>query len=207
MMMAAKWARENKIPFLGICLGFQVAVIEYVRNVMGMKDAQSGEFEENPDVSAIVFMPEISKTHMGGTMRLGLRATHFQPETQWSVVKKLYGGEQVIWERHRHRYEVNPAMVPDIEKAGLIFSGRDETGERMQVAEIKDHPFYVGMQSHPEFCTRPLVPSPPYLGLVAAACGQLDEICASQGELVRANHKLRHPSPTSTPRPSSPIIK
>jgi CTP synthase len=82
-------------------------------------------------------MPEISKTHLGGTMRLGIRSTVFQPRTEWSVVRRLYGGSEIIWERHRHRYEVNPKYVDAVEKAGLFFTGRDETGERMQVAELK----------------------------------------------------------------------
>jgi len=81
-------------------------------------------------------MPEISKTHLGGTMRLGLRPTIFEPETEWSRVRQLYGGAETIWERHRHRYEVNPAYVERIEKAGFKFIGRDETGQRMQVAEL-----------------------------------------------------------------------
>lgn len=85
----------------------------------------------------IVYMPEISKTHMGGTMRLGLRSTRFRPGTEWSVVRKLYGNADEIWERHRHRYEVNPEWVKDIESKGLIFTGRDERGERMQVAELQ----------------------------------------------------------------------
>jgi len=85
----------------------------------------------------IVFMPEISKTHLGGTMRLGLRPTVFQANTEWSKVKQLYGNNEVIWERHRHRYEVNPDWVERIEKAGLTFTGRDEKGIRMQVAELK----------------------------------------------------------------------
>jgi CTP synthase len=82
-------------------------------------------------------MPEISKTHLGGTMRLGLRPTIFQPQTEWSKVRQLYGGAETIWERHRHRYEVNPAYVAQLEAQGLRFTGRDEKGERMQVAELK----------------------------------------------------------------------
>jgi len=132
-------------------------------------------------------------------MRLGLRPTIFQPETEWSKVRQLYGGAGTIWERHRHRYEVNPAYVEQIEKAGLMFTGRDEKGERMQVAEFKgeflalssvrfekrwkltkprrvtDHPYFAGLQAHPEFCTRPLNPSPAFLGFIAAAAGVLPE--------------------------------
>ena len=126
---------------------------------------------------------------MGGTMRLGLRPTVFEPEAEsWSKARKLYGGAPKIWERHRHRYEVNPEYVEKLVASGLAFVGKDEKGERMQVLELKgklaqspieltlicgaaiDHPFFVGLQAHPEFCTRPLNPSPPFLGLVAAAC-------------------------------------
>ena len=138
-------------------------------------------------------MPEISKTHMGGTMRLGLRPTVFQPGSEWSKVKRLYGGSDTIWERHRHRYEVNPAFVERIEKGGLIFTGRDERGERMQVAEIRDHPYFVGMQAHPEFASRPLNPSPPFLGFVAAAVSQeaLQEQMARQKNFRPPHPKAR----------------
>ena len=122
---------------------------------------------------------------MGGTMRLGLRPTVFQPGSEWSKVKRLYGGSDTIWERHRHRYEVNPAFVERLEKGGLIFTGRDERGERMQVAELRDHPYFVGMQAHPEYCSRPLNPSPGFLGFVAASCGLLDDQLEAQRNYVR----------------------
>ncbi|CEQ38815.1 SPOSA6832_00273 [Sporobolomyces salmonicolor] len=175
MIAAAKWAREKKVPYLGICLGFQIAVIEFARHVVGLKGAHSAELEEKTPHPVIIFMPEISKTHLGGTMRLGLRPTIFQPKTEWSKVRQLYGGAETIWERHRHRYEVNPAYVKQIEAKGLLFTGRDERGERMQVAELKDHPYFAGLQAHPEFCTRPLNPSPAYLGFIAASAGVLPE--------------------------------
>lgn len=145
---------------------------------------------------------------MGGTMRLGLRPTIFKAGTEWSTVRKLYGNADEIWERHRHRYEVNPSWVQQIEEHGLIFTGRDERGERMQVAELQDHPFYVGMQAHPEFCTRPLNPSPGYLGFVAASCGLLDEQIASQANYImpHANRHLRYTSVPSSPMPGSPAI-
>lgn len=159
-MLAIKWAREQKVPFLGICLGFQVAVIEWARNVCGLQGANSTEFDPTPyaDPAAsglsisepapkikanstphpvIIYMPEISRTHMGGTMRLGLRPTVFQSGSEWSVARKLYAGKEKIWERHRHRYEVNPEYVEQMEKSGLLFVGRDEKGERMQVLELK----------------------------------------------------------------------
>ncbi|EIW77003.1 CTP synthase [Coniophora puteana RWD-64-598 SS2] len=172
MLLAIKRAREAKVPFLGICLGFQMAVLEYARNVLGVDGAQSTEFDTQTPEPFIIFMPEISRTHMGGTMRLGLRPTVFQPGTEgWSKARGMYGGGEKIWERHRHRYEVNPERVGVLEEGGLCFTGRDEKGERMQVLEIRDHPYFVGLQAHPEFCSRPLNPSPPFLGFVAAACG------------------------------------
>ncbi|GAA6006554.1 hypothetical protein JCM10207_004970 [Rhodosporidiobolus poonsookiae] len=199
MIAAAKWAREKKIPYLGICLGFQIAVIEFARHVMGLKEAHSAELLETTPDPVIVFMPEISKTHLGGTMRLGLRPTFFQKDTEWSNVRQLYGGADTIWERHRHRYEVNPAYVERIEKAGLRFTGRDETGQRMQVAELEGHPYFAGLQAHPEFCTRPLNPSPAFLGFIAAACGVLPEQIQRQKSYT-APHPTSHlvvPPPTT----------
>ncbi|PFH46783.1 hypothetical protein AMATHDRAFT_153831 [Amanita thiersii Skay4041] len=172
MMLAIKYAREQKLPFLGICFGFQLAVVEWARNVLEIPDATSGEFFPDAKHPVIIFMPEISRTHMGGTMRLGLRPTVFGPDTEWSQTRGLYGGAEKIWERHRHRYEVNPAFVDRLQKSGLEFVGKDEKGERMQVLELKGHPYFVGLQAHPEFCTRPLNPSPPFLGFLAAASGE-----------------------------------
>lgn len=100
-------------------------------------DANSSELDDATPDPVIIFMPEISKTHLGGTMRLGLRPTIFQENTEWSKVRQLYGGHETIWERHRHRYEVNPEYVDRIEKSGLMFTGKDEKGVRMQVAELK----------------------------------------------------------------------
>lgn len=171
MISAAKWARENKIPYLGVCLGLQIAVIEFARNVMGLKEANSAELKEDTSEPLVVFMPEIDKKTMGGTMRLGLRGTHMQPNTEWSTIRKLYKMDEVVQERHRHRYEINPEYVERIEQAGLPFIGKDETGMRMEIFELKEHPYYVGVQYHPEYLTRPLAPSPPFLGLVAAASG------------------------------------
>ncbi|WRT66010.1 CTP synthase [Kwoniella shivajii] len=172
MIAAVKWAREQKVPFLGICLGFQVAVIEWARNVCGLQDANSAELVPETIHPVICFMPEISKTVMGGNMRLGLRPTIFEPKTESSKLRKLYGSKEVAWERHRHRYEVEPKYVDELEsKDGLRFIGKDERGERMQMLELDDHPYFVALQAHPEFCSRPLNPSPPFLGLIAAACG------------------------------------
>jgi CTP synthase len=146
---------------------------------------------------------------MGGTMRLGLRPTIFDSDSEkWSKVRKLYGGVDKIWERHRHRYEVNPQLVDRLQQSGCSFIGRDEKGERMQVLELKgrflvyhlnlishsinpDHPYFVGLQAHPEFCTRPLNPSPPFLGFIAASAGQT--IFEEQLEYQMANFRPPHP--------------
>lgn len=137
MISAVKWAREQKVPFLGICLGFQVSVIEFARNVCDLKSANSAELVPQTPHPVICFMPEISKTHMGGTMRLGLRPTVFEQKTEGCKLRRLYGGGQVAWERHRHRYEVEPKYVDRIEGGGgLRFVGKDERGERMQMLEL-----------------------------------------------------------------------
>ncbi|TFJ81514.1 hypothetical protein NSK_007155 [Nannochloropsis salina CCMP1776] len=199
---AIRWARESKIPFLGICLGMQAAVIEYARSVLGRSAATSTEFvspsapalmEGKEDV--VIFMPEGDKARMGGTMRLGARTTLLQPH---SLVHRLYaehlgaggreaeegggggGGVLEVDERHRHRYEVNPDVVSDLEAAGLRFVGKDRTGQRMEILELGEtteerrngrqgHPFFAAVQFHPEFKSRPTAPSPLFLGLLRAA--------------------------------------
>ncbi len=167
---AANYARVNNIPYLGVCLGLQIATIEFCRNVLDMKNANSTEFDENTPNPAVVFMPEISKTHMGGTMRLGTKPTPFLVDD--CKIRRLYGGVSHVDERHRHRYEVNPDLIEKIEAAGLIYVGKDETGQRCEIMELKGHPYYVGTQYHPEFKSRPYRPSPPFLGLLKAAVGQ-----------------------------------
>lgn len=176
MIAAAKWAREKKFPYLGICLGLQIAVIEFARNVCGIKDADSAENKPDAEEPVVIYMPEIDKSKLGGTMRLGLRETRFEADTEWSKIRKLYGGVDSVFERHRHRYEVNPDYVPQIEKMGLRFVGKDEQKMRMEIIELPDHPYYVGTQYHPEFLSRPLSPSEPFLGLIAAAAHKLDEV-------------------------------
>lgn len=151
MMLAIKWAREQKKPFLGICFGFQLAVVEWARNVCGLAGATSAEFDPAAQEPVIVFMPEISKTHMGGTMRLGLRPTVFEEDAAgWSKVRKLYGGAGKIWERHRHRYEVNPALIERLTASGMRFVGKDERGERMQVLELPGQSFFAHLFAHLE---------------------------------------------------------
>ena len=168
---AAHYARTTQTPYLGICLGLQVATIEFCRNVLGLEGANSTEFDENPPTAAVIFMPEISKTHLGGTMRLGTRPTLWQVDE--CKIRTLYGEGDAVDERHRHRYEVNPDLIERIEAEGLVFVGKDDTGQRCEIFELNDHPYYVGVQYHPEFKSRPGRPSPPFLGLLKASTGQL----------------------------------
>lgn len=167
---AANYARTNNVPYLGVCLGLQIATIEFCRNVLGLEGANSTEFDEDTPNPAVVFMPEISKTHMGGTMRLGTKPTPFLVED--CKMRRLYGGSKHVDERHRHRYEVNPELIERIEGAGLKYVGKDETGQRCEIMELEGHPYFVGTQYHPEFKSRPYRPSPPFLGLLKAATGQ-----------------------------------
>ena len=169
-ILAAKHARENVVPYLGVCLGLQIATIEFARNRLGLKGANSTEFDEDTPHPTVIFMPEGSRTHMGGTMRLGSRQTNLQ--TQDCAAYRLYEGAMEIHERHRHRYEVNPDLVADLEEKGLRFVGRDTEGERMEIIELEGHPYYFGTQYHPEFKSRPGRPSPPFLGLIKAALGR-----------------------------------
>lgn len=186
MMKAAKWARENGTPYLGICLGMQIAVIEFARNVcdIPIPVSTSQEFDARDEDRIIVSMPEHHPGQLGGTMRLGLRPTLWQPDSEWSRLRALYAsttsadGQSQILERHRHRYEVNPNYVSTLESKGLNFIGKDETGVRQEIIELKDHPWFVGVQYHPEYLSRVLHPSKPYLGFIAASAGMLDTITA-----------------------------
>ncbi|KAH9768114.1 CTP synthase [Citrus sinensis] len=175
MILAAKYARENNIPYLGICLGMQISVIEFARSVGDFSSntlANSNEFDSETPNPVVIFMPEGSRTHMGSTMRLGSRRTLFQ--TPDCVTSKLYRNAEYVDERHRHRYEVNPEAIGVLEEAGLKFVGKDETGKRMEILELPSHPFYVGVQFHPEFKSRPGRPSALFLGLILAATKQLE---------------------------------
>ncbi|EAZ12698.1 hypothetical protein OsJ_02616 [Oryza sativa Japonica Group] len=197
-ILAAKYARENNVPYLGICLGMQLAVVEFARSVMNLPEANSTEFDPNAKTPCVIFMPEGSKTHMGGTMRLGSRRTFFEVADCKSA--KLYGNVSYVDERHRHRYEVNPDMVPEFENAGLQFVGKDETGRRMEIIEIPNHRYFVGAQFHPEFKSRPSKPSPLFVGLIAASSGQLDRLLqgSCNGHVVSTKHSLSNGAYTST---------
>lgn len=195
---AINWARTEKIPFFGICLGFQLAVVEFSRNILGWTDANSTEV--NPDTAhpVIIDMPEVSTTELGGTMRLGKRRTKFvKPDC---LAKKLYHDQPSVEERHRHRYEVNPAKVEHFARKGLHFTGHDTEGERMEILELDDHPFFLGVQYHPEFMSRPMRSSPPFFGFILASCGKLDSWLKNTSPVVSPA-----PSPAPSPVKPSPV--
>ena len=158
---AINTARTRNIPFLGLCLGFQMSVVEFSRNVLGWKDATSEEFGKGKHVIAI--LPEQENVrNLGGTMRLGNYPISVKDGT---LAKKLYGTSEIL-ERHRHRYEVDPGSIEALEKAGIVFSGKWDN--RMEILEIPSHPFFFATQFHPEFRSRPTRPSPPFIGFVEA---------------------------------------
>jgi CTP synthase len=165
-MRAIRFARENKVPLLGICLGFQLSVVEFARNVIGLTDANSTEFNPDTKFPVIDLLPEqVGLKEMGGTMRLGDLKIKIKRGTK---AFDLYGKEE-IFERHRHRYEVNPKFIEEIEKGGMTFSATDESGIRMEILELKDHPFFMGSQFHAEFRSRPERPSVLHEALINAA--------------------------------------
>jgi CTP synthase len=165
-MESVKYARENDIPFLGVCLGFQLAVAEFSRNVLKLKGANSSEFDPKTPYPVIDLLPEQKGVKdMGATMRLGAHDVRLAPK---SKIRELYK-KPTISERHRHRFEVNPKYIGQLEKAGLIFTGKSMDGRRMEVAELKKHQYFVATQFHPEFKSRPGNPSKVHLGLVCAA--------------------------------------
>src|SRR2546425_69668 len=163
---ATRYAAEHDIPFQGVCLGFQLATIGFARDVVGLKGANSSEFDPKTPHPVVDLLPEQRAVKgMGATMRLGAHEIDVDPN---STTAKLYGAT-TIYERHRHRYEINPAYIPKLEDAGLRYVGRSDDGRRMEVLELKGHRYFVASQFHPELRSRPLRPSPIHLGLVRAA--------------------------------------
>lgn len=164
---AIRYARENKIPYLGLCLGMQCAVIEFARNVCGMKKANSSEFIPDTPYPVIDLMSDQEDvTEKGGTMRLGIYPCKLKDGTK---ARKLYDNKEIIYERHRHRYEVSNELRPILEKAGLIISGTSPDGRLVEIIELKDHPYFAATQAHPEFKSRPNRPHPLFLGFIEAA--------------------------------------
>lgn len=168
-ILSAKYARENLKPFLGLCLGLQIAVIEFARNVCGLKEAHSTEFVPDTSHPVIDFLPtQRHITEKGGTMRLGAYPCEVAPRT---LARKYYGKARIS-ERHRHRYEVNPAYHERLQKGGMVFSGVSPDGTLVEMIEIPDHPYFVASQFHPEFKGRPLRPHPMFVGFVEAMLGK-----------------------------------
>ncbi|TSC69844.1 MAG: CTP synthase, partial [Parcubacteria group bacterium Gr01-1014_46] len=166
-----EYARKNKIPYFGLCYGMQLMVIEYARNVLGLKDATTAEINPNSKNLVIDIMPDQKKKleehNYGGSMRLGAYDAHLEKGT---IAEEAYG-KNIVQERHRHRYEVNPEYIEQLTDAGLVFSGKSPSGILMEIAELprKVHPFFLGTQFHPEFLARPLSPHPLFTEFIKAA--------------------------------------
>lgn len=165
-ILAAKYARENHLPYLGICLGMQVAIIEFARTVCGISDAASIEFDPDTKNPVISFLPgQEDIEHIGGTLRLGAYPCKLAKDT---LAMSLYGKEDIT-ERHRHRYEVNNDYRGCLESHGMVLSGLSPDGQIVEMIELKDHPFFIATQAHPEFKSRPDMAHPLFKGLISAA--------------------------------------
>ena len=163
---AVKFARENQVPFLGICLGMQCAVIEFARNVIGFKEAHSTEINSDTSYPVISMMEEQKELkNLGGTMRLGAYDCHVEKD---SLLHKIYEND-VISERHRHRYEFNNKYMKDFEENGVVFSGKNKANNLMETIEIPDHPWFIGVQYHPEYKSRVVNPHPLFISFIKAA--------------------------------------
>ncbi len=166
MILAAQYAREKRVPYLGLCLGMQIAVIEFARHVCGWPDANSGEFDPESRHKVIDFLPDQNdEVDKGGTLRLGAYPCKIAPGTRMA---ECYG-QTLIQERHRHRYEFNNAFREELAKAGLVLSGSSPDGTIVETVELRDHPFWLGVQFHPEFKSRPNKPHPLFSGFLKAA--------------------------------------
>ena len=172
MILAAKYARENHLPYFGICLGMQIAVIEYARNVARISDANSGEFDELCQNKVIDFMPgQSDDIDKGGTLRLGAYPCDIKPDT---TMERCYGTSSIS-ERHRHRYEFNNDYRKLLQSKGLTLGGTSPDGRLVETIELTERPFYVGVQYHPEFKSRPTNPHPLFVGFIGAACEKKSE--------------------------------
>ena len=168
---AVRFAREGRVPFLGICLGLQCAVVEFARNVAGMEGANSSEFDGNSPYPVVDILAGQDLDSLGGTMRLGAYPCRLAPGTKAAAA---YGSE-LIYERHRHRYEVNPRLRSRLEQAGLVCSGESPNGQLVEIVEVADHPWFVAGQFHPEFKSRPDKPHPLFRDFVGAALAERAE--------------------------------
>ncbi len=185
-IQAARYARENGVPYLGICLGMQIAVAEFARNVAGMDGANSTEFDPETPYPVIDLLPEQKEVQdMGGTMRLGADPVKLHEDTR---AREIYD-DAVIYERHRHRYEVNNHLRRRLEQAGMVFSGTSPDDRLVEVIELPGHPFFVASQYHPEFKSRPLRPQPLFREFVGAALGRVAERAPEVEPHVRAESR------------------
>jgi len=170
-VLAARYARENRVPYLGLCLGLQCGVIEFARDVVGAEGANSTEFDLFTNAPVIDFMPDQrAMEEKGGTMRLGLYPARLLPG---SKAYEAYGDE-VIYERHRHRFEVNNEYRDALERSGMVLSGQSPDGRLVEIVELRDHPWFVASQFHPEFRSRPDRPHPLFAAFVKAAITYAD---------------------------------
>ena len=165
MIIAIQYARENKIPFLGICLGMQLASIEFARNVCGLEDVNSIEFDQMCKTPLIHLMSDQSLEDMGGTQRLGNYDCQLVPQTK---AHELYG-KDLIQQRHRHRYEFNNKYKDILEEHGLVISGMNPERDLVEIIELKDHPYFIASQFHPEFRSRPNRSEPIFQGFITAS--------------------------------------
>ena len=178
---AIRYARERGLPFFGICLGMQMAVIEYARSVLGLDKANSSEFDERTPHPVVTLMEsQKGVAEKGGTMRLGAYACALK---EGSLARTLYGEAQVQ-ERHRHRYEFNNAYREQFEKSGLVFSGLNPELNLVEMIELPDHPHFVACQAHPEFKSKPTQPHPLFVGFVRAAMELRDRKAAQPSNVV-----------------------
>jgi CTP synthase len=165
-ILAARYAREHKVPYLGLCLGMQLMVVEFARHVLGDESTNSTEFDPGTPHPVIDLMPDQRGiVDMGGTMRLGLYPCEVQPGTRAAAAY----AEPVVQERHRHRFEFNNAYREKLSTAGMVFSGLSPDGRLVEIAELRDHPFMLGTQFHPEFLSRPNRPHPLFVAFLKAA--------------------------------------
>ena len=192
-IQAARYARENKVPYLGLCLGMQVAVIEYARHQAGLKDANSTEFNRDTPHPVIALITEWTNkdgnleqrddsSDLGGTMRLGAQAVRLRRESR---TRQMYG-EDIITERHRHRYEFNNTYMDPLQDAGLQIAGKTIDGSLVEVIEIPNHPWFIGCQFHPEFTSTPRDGHRLFAGFVAAAHQYREQLTKSPDAAVAA---------------------
>jgi CTP synthase len=198
---AIRYAREHRVPFFGICLGMQCMVIEYARNVCGIKEATSSEFDPETDAAIIYKLRDLlGVEELGGTMRLGAYPCRLQ---EGSLARRIYGGAAEISERHRHRYEVNQKYLPALKEHGLVIAGLSPDGKFVEMVELADHPWYLGCQFHPEYKSKPTDPHPLFVSYIAAALQHQKQ--RLHGETLAANApRTLSEGPASTIEPEVP---